>query len=101
MSELLVTDRGGREHRIAADANMTLMQALRDADLGIAAICGGMLSCGTCHVYLHDAQPAGIANPSEDEEALAAGLRHHIPGRSRSDRPCVLQSPSDFYLAGG
>jgi 2Fe-2S ferredoxin len=69
MSELYVVDRDGREHRIAACSDATLMEALRDSNLGIAAICGGMLSCGTCHVYF-DVPPGvtGPMEPSEDEE---------------------------------
>jgi 2Fe-2S ferredoxin len=84
VSKLLVIDRVGREHRIAADSAATLMEVLRASNLGIAAICGGMLSCGTCHVYL-DLPPgtAGPAEPSEDEAALAAGLTHYQPARSR------------------
>jgi len=84
MSELYVVDRAGQEHRIVAQSDATLMEALRDSNLGIAAICGGMLSCGTCHVYF-DA-PSGVTGPmtpTEDEAALAAGLTHYLPGRSR------------------
>jgi len=88
MSELLVIDRGGRTHRIDAKPDATLMEVLRASNLGIAAICGGMLSCGTCHVYLDlpvAGGPAeiGPAEPTEDEAALAAGLTHYAPGRSR------------------
>jgi len=80
---LLVTDRDGREHSLRCPPGGTLMEVLRDEDLGVAAICGGMMSCATCHVYLGDGWQGLIAPPSEDEEAMLRALEHHREGRSR------------------
>lgn len=30
----------------------TLMEVLREHEWGVAAICGGLMACGTCQVYL-------------------------------------------------
>lgn len=49
---LNVTDRDGVEHCVDTPATGTLMEALRELDYGVAAICGGMCSCATCHVYV-------------------------------------------------
>jgi 2Fe-2S ferredoxin len=99
MTELLVTDRSGALHRIVALPEATLMEALRNAELGIAAICGGMLSCGTCHVYLEDAAlSAAIAPPGEDEAALASALRHYVAGRSRIACQIPLRAVPDGLL---
>ena len=52
MTKLIVTDRDGGEHVLDATTGQTVMEILRDADVGIAAICGGCCSCATCHIYI-------------------------------------------------
>ena len=64
-----VTDRSGRVFPIEASPGTTLMQAMKDRGLPVAAICSGAKSCATCHVFV--------------EEALR-GLRF---GEKRSDQP--------------
>jgi 2Fe-2S ferredoxin len=54
MAEMVVTDRSGKEHRVTGRVGTSLMENLRDADLDVAAICGGMCSCATCHVYIDE-----------------------------------------------
>jgi ferredoxin, 2Fe-2S len=49
---LNVVDRNGGEHEVDTPAKGSLMEALRELDYGVAAICGGMCSCATCHVYI-------------------------------------------------
>jgi len=49
-----VKDHDGRIHDIQGRQGDSLMEALRVQAWGVAAICGGLLSCGTCHVYLDD-----------------------------------------------
>jgi ferredoxin, 2Fe-2S len=52
MPLLKVTDRDGKEREINAPNGGVLMEPLRDMDDGVTAICGGMCSCATCHVYV-------------------------------------------------
>ena len=52
MINLTVTDLDGQQHEIQAKEGESLMEALRHEEWGVAAICGGLCSCGTCHVYL-------------------------------------------------
>ena len=47
-----VIDRDGVERELDAPTGVPLMEPLRDMDDGVAAICGGMCSCATCHVYV-------------------------------------------------
>jgi ferredoxin len=55
MPEIFVTDRNGAEFPVDATNGFTLMEAIRDeGKFDLAAICGGMLSCSTCHVYAGD-----------------------------------------------
>src|SRR4051812_29672882 len=52
MTSLRVVDRDGVEHEVDANPGFTLMENLRDLEYGVAAICGGMCACATCHVYV-------------------------------------------------
>lgn len=64
-------------HLVAADGSATtletkpkgsLMEAAVGANVeGIAADCGGMLTCATCHVYVREPFAAQLPPPSADE----------------------------------
>lgn len=61
----------GSRIEIDAPAGRSLMRAATDAGVeGIAADCGGVLSCATCHVYVDAAWSDRLAPPSADEEAM-------------------------------
>ena len=62
---------GQFEHKVAAKTGQSLMQAAQNANIaGIEADCGGMLSCGTCHVMLREPWASLIAPPDAEELAL-------------------------------
>ncbi|MEM8696439.1 MAG: 2Fe-2S iron-sulfur cluster-binding protein [Pseudomonadota bacterium] len=52
MVTIIAVDRDGEEHRIDARVGEPLMLALRDNDVDVEAVCGGEMSCLTCHVYI-------------------------------------------------
>lgn len=52
MISIKVTDLDGQQHDVKANEGESLMEALRHDEWGVAAICGGLCSCGTCHVYV-------------------------------------------------
>ena len=52
MISITVKDLDGQVHEIEAREGDSLMEALREFEWGVPAICGGLCSCGTCHVYL-------------------------------------------------
>lgn len=65
------------EHTIVVDNGTSVMEAGRDANLGIEGTCGGCLSCATCHVIIDTAWFSKTGAPSEDESDmldLAFGL---------------------------
>ena len=49
-----VKDLDGQVHEIQAREGNSLMESLRTHEWGVAAACGGLCSCGTCHVYLDE-----------------------------------------------
>ena len=52
MINISVKDLDGQVHEVQAREGDSLMEALREHEWGVPAICGGLCSCGTCHVYL-------------------------------------------------
>ncbi len=53
---------------IEAEVGQTVMQAALAAHIdGIAADCGGMLTCATCHVYVTSEWAARLPPPAAEE----------------------------------
>ena len=67
MAKIYVTDRAGGEHVLEAVSGRTLMEPLREIDNGIEALCGGMCSCSTCHIYVEAEWRSRLKDPSDDE----------------------------------
>lgn len=80
MPTLKVVDRDGTEHVVQARAGLKVMETLRELDYGVAAICGGMCSCATCHIYIDAEWAAKIPAPMSDERELLQELAHHKEG---------------------
>jgi ferredoxin len=77
MPKIVFVTPDGQEHNIAVDNGVTVMEAGRDAGLGIEGTCGGCLSCATCHVIVDAEWFAKTGAPGEDETDmldLAVGL---------------------------
>lgn len=75
MPTIHVLDRDGTEHEVEAEPGIKVMEALRELDSGVAAVCGGMCSCATCHIYVDPAWlprlPAAMSDERELLDALA------------------------------
>ncbi len=65
--KIIATDRKGLEHIVEGTDGWTIMEALRDAGLPIAAECGGACACATCHVYVDGDWFAKLKPPSPEE----------------------------------
>ena len=77
MVSLVVIDRSGQEHRLPADGGRTMMEVIRDSGLGeILALCGGCLSCATCHVHIDPNDADRLPAMSNDEDALLSSSEH-------------------------
>ena len=73
MIKLLVTDREGKSHELEADTGLTLMENLRDQSYGVEAICGGLCSCGTCHVYIGETWLNRVPAVGAEEDEILDG----------------------------
>ncbi len=72
--KIRVTDRDGTSHAVEGQAGLKLMEVLRELDYGVEALCGGMCSCATCHVYVDTDWIDGLAPPEDDEDDLLDSL---------------------------
>lgn len=77
MALLRVIDRDGTEHEVEGKTGLKVMETLRDLDYGVAAICGGMCSCATCHVYVDADWLQRLPQPMSDEQELLTELSHY------------------------
>lgn len=74
MARMTVVDRDGKEHDVEAKPGLKIMEILRELDYGVAAICGGLCSCATCHVYVDPDWTAKLPKPQSDELELLREL---------------------------
>ena len=74
MPTIWVVDRDGVEREVNATSGVVLMEPLRDMDEGVAAICGGMCSCATCHVYVDLEWLTRLPAPMSDESDMLCDL---------------------------
>lgn len=77
MPQLIVTTREGETRTLEGGVGLSIMEVIRDGGLDeLLALCGGVCSCATCHVYV-DPQFAGTLPPiSEDESDLLDSSSH-------------------------
>ena len=79
MPLLKVIDRDGKEHEVQSRSGIKVMETLRELDYGVAAICGGMCSCATCHIYIDETWAAKLPAPMSDERELLSELAQYKP----------------------
>jgi len=79
MPTVTVVDRDNVERVVEAPSGATLMEPLRDMDDGVAAICGGMCSCATCHVYVDAQWLSKLPAPMSDEGDMLGDLSGRQP----------------------
>jgi len=80
MPVIRVLDQDRVEHEVEASAGRKVMEILRDLDYDVAAMCGGMCSCATCHVVIHPEWLSKLPAPTPDELELLDGLTSRTEG---------------------
>lgn len=93
MPEIIVTDRSGEERCVDFSPGITLMQTLCEAGFDeLLALCGGMCSCGTCHVYVDNPSLSRLPAMEEDEDFLLDGSGHR---QENSRLSCQIRLTAD------
>jgi 2Fe-2S ferredoxin len=83
MATMRVTDQGGQVHEVEGRTGLKIMETLREYDYGVTAICGGLCSCATCHIFVEPEWMSQLPAPQSDEKDLLVELQHYDPERSR------------------
>jgi 2Fe-2S ferredoxin len=83
MATIYVIDRDGNEHVLEAETGLSIMEAVREIDGGVEALCGGMCSCATCHVYIDAPWSEQLTRPRDDELELLEDTECFQSGGSR------------------
>ncbi|MEM7432191.1 MAG: 2Fe-2S iron-sulfur cluster-binding protein [Pseudomonadota bacterium] len=88
-----VTDRDGNAHQVDGEEGLKLMEVLCELEYGVEAICGGMCSCATCHVYVDPAWRDKLQALDYEEEDLLDAL----DGREDNSRlSCQIELTPDL-----
>lgn len=75
MANLIVTTREGDTRTLAATEGLSMMEVIREGGIDeLLALCGGSLSCATCHVIVDPAQAAQLPPATDDEKDLLESL---------------------------
>lgn len=83
-------DADGTPHAVPGRSGRSLMQAAVDAGLaGIAADCGGSLTCATCHVIVEPDWLPRLPPRSADEDAMLDMTAH--PRQPGSRLSCQIR----------
>jgi 2Fe-2S ferredoxin len=92
MANVRVTPRGGgAEQVLDAPDGRPLMETLRDSDTGVIGTCGGMCSCGTCHVYVKEGWLEKLPPRTPDEEMMLEGIGELVEVRPSSRLSCQIE----------
>ena len=94
MINISVKDLDGQVHEIQGREGDSLMEVLRAFEWGTPAHCGGLCSCGTCHVYLDEDWLDKFQQKDPEEEDLL-GVFDTTKGNSRLSCQLILQADHD------
>ncbi len=83
MTSIIVTTRESESRTLELEPESTLMQLICDAGMDeLLALCGGVCSCGTCHVYVDD-EFLPLLPPADEDEDL---ILQESPARQPNSR---------------
>lgn len=86
---IFAIDQKGERHRIEVPIGEALMPALKGLEHGLAGVCGGVMSCGTCHVYISGQDAKRLPQPS-DEERMLLDIVEDVRESSRASCQLVM-----------
>lgn len=94
MQTIKLTNTQGEETEIGFTPGDTLMQTIVNSGAtDLLALCGGVCSCATCHVYL-DPDLTSLVDPADDEENDLLELSEQRQQHSRLS--CQIRVTEDF-----
>lgn len=94
MVKLAVTDKDGRDVEVDARSGWSLMESLRTLPRGVEAVCGGLCSCATCHVFIDADWMRRLPPRRVEERRLLESTRAFDAARSRLS--CQIKVTEDL-----
>lgn len=91
--KLIVTDRNGTVHELTGRDDWSAMEVIRDANLPMAAECGGACACATCHVYVAQAWEARLPQAQQQEVDM---LDFGVAVQDNSRLACQIRLTDDL-----
>lgn len=83
------TSHSGQTTSVEAKVGKSLMEAATSKNLeGIAADCGGLMTCATCHVFVDEPFASQLAKPESEESAMLAFTA--VPRQPNSRLSCQI-----------
>jgi ferredoxin, 2Fe-2S len=80
---------GARNTSATGRIGQTLMEAAVAGGIdGIAADCGGLMTCATCHVFVQEPLAAQVGPPDREEKNMLAFTA--VPARANSRLSCQI-----------
>lgn len=98
---VVLVEADGTRRAVEGRSGQSLMRAaVSNAVEGIAADCGGCMTCATCHVFVDEAWFERVGPPSAEEESMLEFTA--VPCRATSRLSCqiVLEPRLDGLVAG-
>ena len=100
MPRLVITTREGEVRELDGQSGLSLMENIRDAGIDeLLALCGGCLSCATCHVYVDAGDIHRLAPMSEDEDDLLGSSDSRTPQSRLSCQISITDELSSLRVA--
>lgn len=86
----LIPAGGDAPLELRCKTSQSLMQAAVEANVkGIEADCGGMMTCGTCHVYVREPHASRLPAPDGEESGMLEFTA--APRRPNSRLSCQIR----------
>jgi 2Fe-2S ferredoxin len=91
MITIHLTTREGQKLSIEGDASSSFMEAIRGNGVDeLQGLCGGQISCATCHIYIDPAFAAHLPPMSDHEDDLLDSSDYRTPmSRLSCEIPCI------------
>jgi ferredoxin, 2Fe-2S len=90
MIEVHLAAASGDIRTLKCKTGQSLMEAAVAANVdGIAADCGGLMTCGTCHVYVREPHASALPAPSADELGMLEFIA--APRQANSRLSCQIE----------
>ncbi len=89
-----VTTREGQALELQGSEDVSVMEAIRDGGVDeLQALCGGQLSCATCHVYIDDDHVDQLPDLTDFENELLNSSDHR---QANSRLACQIPCSSEL-----